>query len=309
MSAAPGPYILVPLLMTDSMLHSSTVAEPSARETVWTSGGTYVAGDERIRIITHRVYVCVKDCSGRTQPPEDDPMYWLEMRSTDRWAMFDDKVSTATQASSTLTVVIRPGEFFNALALYGLDGTHIEITVRDAPGGNVIKHYDEDLYEPFGDWYEWLFSPYRPTTKVFLRDIVPYATAEITITISASGGTVGIGLVAFGDLMSMVRAGVGGAEYGLSIEPIDYSYVREDAFGNTEIKRRYAATDLRCTVNLPKADEDYAAELLIAVRALPVAFIATATPGYDSANVFGLVSGRVVRDKPSTAEIRVKGLV
>lgn len=305
-----GPFLLVPNTIGDTELSSSTVAEPAAGETAWASGGTYVVGDERIRVETHRVYTCIKDATGRTVPPEDDPMYWLDTRATARWEMFDDQVSTQTKAATTLTVVVEPG-FSNAIALYNITGANIEITVKDATGGTVIKHYDEDLYEPFQDWYEWLFSPYKDLNKIVIRDIFPYDTMEYTITVTG-GGTVGIGMCVFGDMRPLITSGeFGGPQYGTQVKPIDYSYIKTDDYGNTKIVKRRATTDVRATVVLPTADAEYAINLIQEVLATPVAFVTIAAKGYDSANVFGLISGDLTYQSAvhSEIEINVKGLV
>lgn len=310
--SANGPYILVPTKITDAMLTSSTLAEPASGETTWVSAGTYVIGDERIRTGTHRVYTCIKDHSGRTALPEADPMYWKDTRATLRWAMFDDQVSSQTKTVTTMTVVLKPG-FTNAIALYNISGTHIAITVKDATGGTVIKTLDQDLYMPFPDWYEWLFGPYQDLQKVILRDITPYEAMEYTITVTAgSGNPVGIGLCAIGDMRPLISSlEFGGTQYGTSVQPMDFSYIKTNEYGDTQIVRRRAATDLRAQVILPQADADYALLLLQEVLATPVSFVSVDAQGYDAANVFGLVSGSLTYQSHAHAEIEinVKGLV
>jgi hypothetical protein len=307
-----GPFILVPTKITDATLSSSTIAEPAAGETAWVSAGTYVVGDERIRAGTHRVYTCVLAHNGRTALPEADPMYWLDTRATMRWAMFDSQVSSQTKTVTTMTVVIKPG-FTNAIALYNISGTHITITVKDATGGNVIKTLDQDFYAPCPDWYEWLFSPYQNLQKVILRDITPYDTMEYTITMTAGvGNPVGIGMCVIGDMRPLIASlEFGGTQYGTSVQPIDYSYIKTNEYGDTQIVRRRATTDLRAKVILPQGDADYAISLLQDVLATPVSFVSVDAQGYDAANVFGLVSGSLTYQSHahSEIEINVKGLV
>lgn len=306
-----GPFILVPVKITDAMVTSSGVAEPATGETAWVSGGNYVVGDERIRTQTHRVYTCIKDATGRTALPEADPMYWKDTRATLKWAMFDGQVSSQTTKATTLTVVIKPG-FANSIALYNLSGTHIEITVKDATGGNVIKHLDQDLYDPFPDWYEWLFSPYQELKKIVLRDITPYDDMEFTITVTAASGTVGIGMAILGDMRPLITSmDWGGAQYGAQVKPIDYSYIKTNEYGDTQIVRRRATTDLNVNVVLPHDDSEYALTLLQEVLATPVSFVTVDAHGYEAANVFGLVSGSLSYRSPAhdEIEINVKGLV
>lgn len=306
-----GPFILKPIEITDAVLISSTLAEPAAGETAWASGGSYTLGDERIRIETHRVYRCIQTHAGRSAAPESDPMYWQDISATERWKMFDEMVSSQTISTSDLTIVLQPG-MFNAVALYNLTGASVEITVKDRPGGATIYSHVDDLYEPWVDWYEWLFGPYLAKKSPVLLNILPYDTAELTITIRGGGDAArGIGMVVVGDMKPLVASGHGGARYGVSVEPIDYSYIKTDEFGNTKIVRRAATTGLEVEVLMEKNDVDYAVQLLQDVLATPVAFVTVDAAGYQAANVFGLISGRVRYAGPTqgVANISVKGLI
>ena len=297
---------------TIGSITSSTVAEPSAGETAWVSAGSYTAGDVRIRTTTHKKYMALSTHSGRTALPESDPMYWKDIGATDRWKMFDSYTSTQTATTTTMTVVFQPG-FFNAVALYNLTGASITLTVKDQPGGTTIFSYTGNLFEPFPDWYEWLFSPYADLKKLVFQDIIPYATAEVTIAVTAvSGAPVGIGMVVCGDMRGFTDgATFGGTQYGAKVEPVDYSYIKTNEYGETEIVKRKATTDLNASVIMPKENADYAVNLLQEVLAVPAAWIATDSAGYASLSVFGLGSGSVEHVGPNIAQaqITVKGLI
>ena len=179
--------VLVPIKITDAMIAANPVAEPAAGETAWVSGGTYALGDRRIRSTTHRVYECVQAHSARTALPEADSAYWLDYGPTQKYAVFDELTSTQSTAVTTLTYVIKPG-FFNAVALYGLDAATVDITVKDAPGGNVFFTQTHELSMPPLDWYDWAFGRIQPLDKLVVTGIVPYPEAELTITLSAAAG-------------------------------------------------------------------------------------------------------------------------
>lgn len=306
--------ILISIPVTAAMISAgTTVVEPAAGETAWVASAAYVLGDLRIRATTHRVYECVQAHTGRTALPEVDSAYWLDKGPTQRWAPFDWYISTAATATSTMTYVLRPGTFFNAISLYGLVGISITVTVRDTPGGTPIYTYTGFLSEPPLGWYEYLFAPLRPITKLVLTNIPIRPDAELTITLPSTGGAaVGIGMINVGDYRPLMGgAEWGGTEYGSSAEPVSYSYVKTNDDGTTVIKRRTKATGMSATVIMPQESADYALACIQEVLDVPVAWIATDAPGYAGLNVFGLGSARVSYDSVgySKVTLTVKGFI
>lgn len=302
--------ILTPLNISDAMLLAgTTVAEPAPGETSWVSGGAYVVGDLRIRSTTHKVYACVQAHSGRASLPENDAAYWLEKGPTQRWAPFDQYSSTQATSTTSMTYVLQPG-YFNAVALYGLVGESISITVKDAPGGSVIFSHSQDLTEPPSGWWEYLFLPARSISKLILSNIPIRPTAELTI--SVTGGSISVGMIAVGDYRSLVAgAEWGGTLAGASVEPVTYSYIKTEDDGTTKIVRRNSATSMRATVLLPRHLADYALSCIQEVLDVPIAWVATESSGFDGLNVFGLGSASVVYESPSIARINinVKGMI
>ncbi len=306
--------IIIPTTITAAMIGAgTTIAEPSASETAWVSGVAYAVGDVRIRA-THRKYKCaVAHTSAATPVPEDDPTRWLDIGPTDRWAPFDRYTNTRASTVTSLTYVLNPG-YVNALALYGLVGAQYSITIKDAPGGATIYSNTGFLTQDPHGWYEYLFVAQPAVDKLVLQNLPIRPTAEITITITAATGQpVGVGMIVAGDFVPLVgdTAEFGGVQYGASAEPVTYSYINTDEYGNTTIVRRHAATNMRFTVTLPRMFADAALQRLQSVLDQPVACIATTSEGYDGLNVFGLISTSPVSyDSFNTAsiDINVKGL-
>lgn len=303
--------ILIPNTITDSMLTSCTVAEPAAGETVWT-GGSYAIGARVIRPSIHRIFECVADVSGAT-PPESDATHWLDAGPTARWAALDQYVSTQTTATGSLSFVLRPG-FFDSIALYGLTGVSLHVTLKDAPGGTVV--YDSGsvlLEEDPLDWWDWAFGQSKPLTKWFVKDLALYADPELTVTVTAATGeAVGIGMLVLGTLTPMVNDSTwGGTEQGAAAAPQTFSYIKVDDYGNVSIKRRRAATDLQFKVVMPRDQADYALALVQRVLDVPCAWIATDAAGYAGLNTFGLGSGSMSYDSFGIATFSgsVKGMI
>lgn len=309
--------ILVPITITDAMIGAgTTIAEPASGETAWVSAGTYVLGDRRIRATTHRVYECVQAHTGRTALPEVDTAFWLDAGPTQRYAPFDTYTNTAATATTSITYVLSPG-YFNAISLYGLTGTQIVVSVKDAPGGTEIYRYPAtgaaSLTEPPTGWYDYMFGKRRPIQKLVLSNLPIRPTAELTITVTAAAGaTVGIGMINVGDLTPLLGdAEWGGVTGGASAEPTSYSYIKTNDDGTTTIKRRGKSTNLRATVVIPRQKADAALATVQQVLDVPVSWIATTSQGFDGLNVFGIGSCSMSYDSfgIATLQVNVKGLI
>jgi hypothetical protein len=298
----------VPIEITDAMFTSSSIAEPDAGETAWVSAAAYVLEDRRYRATTHKIYECVQAHTGRTALPEDDSAYWLEYRPTNKWAAVDNQISTQSVRAASLTMTFEPG-FFNALALYGMEGDSVDVTVKEAAGGALMRPTDTvSLVEDSPDWYEWLFSPVRQKTKVLLTEYPPSPTAEITIAIT--GATAKCGMVVIGDYRPLSSFDGFGTRTGAKAEPVDFSWIKTLEDGTTKIMRRNSATDMRAEIILKKEDADPALLSLQYVLAVPAAFVATEEEGNAGLNVFGLGTGSVTYDKAhATIGLYVKGLI
>lgn len=300
--------IINPITITDAMLTSSTLAEDST--SAWTSA-TYAVGDYCHVVATHRVYKCAVAGSS-TISPELDPTNWVDTRPTNKWAPFDIYTSTAAATVTTMTYVITPG-YFNAIALYGLTGTQYTLTVKDVSGGSTIYSSSGYLYGAPEGWYEYLFGTLRNVDKLVFTDIPPRPAAEITLTITAAASqSVGLGMMAIGDYVSLAGSGDwGGTQYGASAEPVTYSYIKYNEDGTTTIVRRHSGTNLRVTVTMPREEADAVLQSLQTVLDVPVAWIATSASGYAGLTTFGIGSGSMQYDSYGTAnlQINVKGLI
>ena len=310
-----GPFVLVPLPVTNATISSSTIAEPAAGETLWNAATNYVVGQEAILTATHRVYTNLVAGINATSPElatMGSTPRWLDTRPTDKWAAFDGQITTQSSIVTPLTFVLLPG-MFNALAFYGLEGSTITVSIKDAPGGTVVYTHTGNLQQPTSDYYDYYFGQIRPLTKLLLKNLTPYANPEVTVSITSGVGvTVKAGMIAMGNLRSLISVdGTGGTQYGAKAKPITYSYIGNDIFGNTKIIRRNKATDMDIQVEVPIEDADSALASIQDVLDVPAAWIATDVANYAGLNVFGLASGDVSYAGPnhSVITINVKGFI
>jgi len=299
--------ILMPIAITS--ISTCSIAEPDSTETEWITGGTYILGDLRIRVATHRVYQCILGHTARSALPEADPLYWKDYRPTLRWAPFDIYTTTAANsATSPMIYTLSPG-YFNAMSLYGLVGSTVTITVKDAPAGATIDSRTISLYEESAGLYEYLFSEHTQKTKIVATGFPLTPLAEVTV--SVAGVAPSMGMCNFGS-MRTIDGDWGGTQYGASVEPITYSrMVTDPTTGETSIKRGPAASGLRANVVMPIAAANYAISILQSALDIPVSCIGTDMAGYEGLNVFGLISSVVTYGGPgySNVSITVKGMI
>lgn len=245
--------VIPPLTVTDSMLVSSTAAEPGPGETAWVSGTTYALGDVRIRTQTHRKYERVVAGAGTT-PPESDLVNWIDVGPTNRWAMFDLYRNTATAVASPLTVVLTPGKRINSFGIVGIKANSVRVQLKVG----ATSYYDRTLNTLLRNtmnWTDYLFGSFKFQPSAVLFDLPPVAGATLTITISG-------GAVECGGIIFEMAVDTGRVLSGASNDGLNFSKIERDAFGNAVLvpRRTVPKVDLRLLI------KKYQVDALIALR-------------------------------------------
>lgn len=312
--------ILVPVdvVNTAGVLQSVTAAGVALAEdtnTAWASGTTYTTGQRVYSASTHRVYESLKDGNLGKDPTlaanrltaAGVGTWWYDVGPTNRTAMFDGLVSSQTSASSPLVITLTPGAF-NGFALFGIDADAIAVTVKNAPGGTVVWSLPTTTLEGSmpADYYEWAFDRYKPLTRYTASNLPAYGASEITITLTKATGAIKLGMLAIGDMRP-----IGIPQRDASVEPIDYSYVKTDAYGNTEVKKRAYATGMSITTKMDKEEAAVVLDTVQQVLGTPCVVVGSQSNTYAWMTVFGLVSGRMSpAEYPYvTLSVTVKGLI
>jgi len=309
--------VLAPITITDSMIVSVTAngqPVPEDPNPQWNGATTYEAGGRVYAASTHRVYESVKDGNFNKDPTDVSNQFnaagvttwWIDIGPTNRYSMFDALISTQTAAPGPLVVTLRPGAF-NGLAIFGLDADDLDILVVNTSTGETIYTYSAPLEGSMpADYYEYFFDPFKPQTKFIATDIEPYSTSEIRITLSKASGNALVGMIALGDLRPL-----GAPLRGASVEPVSYSYVSTDAFGNTTIRKRSSATGLAIQAKMDLEDANTVLGTVQELLDVPVVVVGSTEPGYEALTVFGLLSARLQYDDygSPTLNATVKGLI
>lgn len=291
--------VIRPVTLTDAMLIASNVGEPDTGETAWSSGSTYALDDEVYLASTHRLYRSKQAGNLNHDPSTDDGTWWLNIGGTNRWAMFDDFVSTATSTTSPLEVTIKPG-LVDALFLYGLVGEMATITMRNGLAGPVVYTRELALQAPVtGDWYAYYFEPNRQIPVFALTDLPPYLDGHITIEVESTSGSVACGLAQAGRTYNLGQT-LAGARAGIR----DYSRKVTDAdTGFVTLEQRRFAKTLDATVKIERERMSDVHLQLEELRATPAAWIADDTASIAPLAVYGFY-----RDMYLTVQYATYGL-
>ena len=249
--------IIPPITITDAQLVSSTVAEDDAP--AYAAGTTYALGDTVMS--SHRVYESAQ--SGNVGRPLLDPVWWIDLGPTKRWAPFDAAIGTYCTGASPIEIVLAPGQNTNAVVLLDLAGVDT-VRVRSAVGGTTVYDKTIDLRASriVANWYDYFFAPLDVATQAIFDGIPTSASNQITVT--CDGLAPSIGVLAVG-----LQREFGEAQYGTSIGIIDYSQKQTDTFGVTSVVERAYAKRAQVSIALPRSQVDAFVKLLASRRAKP----------------------------------------
>lgn len=232
--------VLKPLTITDAILTDSDIVEPDATfdsgATLWTAG-TYNLGDIVYKTTTHKIYEVVADPT-TTDDPEvgalADPPTWVILRSTNKYAMFDQTINVGTQSAASFSLELTPAVICDGIAAVNLvNVTDVDIVIYDGYD-NVIYSGNFEIFDNSDvvDWYEYFFSPiaYRTT---FIAFDIPGGYYDMRAVVTFNGTDVSVGELIIGNQVTL-----GIANYGTSWEYLDFSRRTRDDFGNYEITKR-----------------------------------------------------------------------
>ena len=293
--------VVKPTAITSAMLVSTDAAETY---TAWNAATAYVVGDIALRTATERLYQRL--ISGTTATaPESDTTNWLDIAPSNKWAMFDGEISTATTRTTSLTVVLKPG-YVNSLGLFGLVGSSIDVTVRDALAGAIVYTHSQTLDGTIiADWYQYFFEPVVQLAEVVLTDLPPYGDAHITVVLTGTG-TVECGICLVGTFYTL-----GETQYGASVGIIDYSRKETDAFGVTTFVRRAYSKRMSARLMLDNVQMNKVQRVLADLRATPCAWIGVDDDVYAPLIIYGFYkdfSIEVAYPTMSYCSLEVEGL-
>lgn len=272
--------IIRPTGVTEGRLTASDV--PIDDYPAWGASGNY---DEGARVI-EGIEAYESLTSGNNDTIEDglaaSPPTWLRLGFVNRWRMFRDGRDSKTRQDGGIATTVTPGQVVNGLALLGLEGLEVTVTMTDPVEGVVYERTEQITDIGVGSWYDWYFMPYSTREDFVFTDLPPYSGAAIDVAITTAdpGDTSAVGRY----VMGMVRE-LGLTVYGTSVRSLDFSKRERDGFGNLTIinRRQIDLVDYRVDVETQRVDA--VKRELNNVRNEETVFIGS--PDFGSTVVFG----------------------
>jgi len=300
--------VVKPITIDESIIDSSTIAEPDAGETVWTAG-TRLLGERFISTVKHRVYEVVADPSTTDDPVvgvDANPPTWVNVAPTNKFAMFDNVNSTQSLETTQLVVVITAGQITNSVAGFNIEGANaINVTMDDPVEGEVYNR-DVDMNDNsnVADWYYYFFAPIVNISQFALLDLPAFPDATITITVDGND-------IKFGSLILGNQIELGIANFGTSVQLLDFSRKEQDSFGNIVVTQGRTSKLVDFDVTIPKDKVNFVFNTLASITTIPSVWI-----GDDGSNDPTLVFGyyrdyqnNIDTPTITSATIQVEGLV
>lgn len=194
----------------------------------------YVVGDKVQTIVDDLVliYTCIQDGTGK---PLNDPTYWLYSSMSNRMAMFDPIKNMQSEVESPMIVTVSPNQRCDSIALDGLEGESVQITV--VSGGSTV--YDEIINintRNTINHYTYAFGKFGNRRALVRLNLPPFTNAQITITIARGAGKVKCGNVA-----TAMAQYLGATQYEAEDDVLNFSTFDRTPLGaSTLIPRRNA---------------------------------------------------------------------
>ncbi len=297
--------MLIPEVLTDAALVSTNLSENDHPE--WDGATAYNTGDQVIIAAQHNRYEAIQANTG-INPVSDAGQNWLELGATNRWKAFDQFLADPAALANQIQYELRPGSLCTAVALFGLEGSTVQLVVTDPVDGEVFNQTKALVYPgDVIDWYSYFFAGIKTDPEVLFADIPPYPDATFQIIITNTGGTAEVGQIVLGEDFEIGETRVG---TGVSVE--DYSRKERDTFGRPIIVERAYAQLVDFDFTIFTGNTRYVQRLIAARRAKPTVFYTAPDRQELGTLVYGLTGQLQINlSTPTLSEVtlEVEGLV
>lgn len=268
---------IIPADINDVTLLSSNVPEndylaydPSATYGIGNAAGddgnTVIYIDDNIHWIVRSL---TASNTGNTPTGLSTNTNWVKVSETNRWKMFDDKPTSVTTNPNTIVVSVTSVNIVDSIALLGISGAEVSIVGVDQNGAEFLNQ-TINLVSTAGiyDAYTYFFEPIVRDEDALVLNLIPYALATYTITISDMGNDVSCGTCIIGKQKDLGLS-IYGLEYGID----DYSIKDTNDFGDTIITERTFRKIMDVQSRVTKGQVTTIGNSLNKLRATPLVYV------------------------------------
>lgn len=302
--------VVKPIPVTDTSLLAAQINEPdlATGEVEWTAG-TYTTGEQRIKSSTHRVYEVVADPSTSDEPEEGllkDPPSWIDVGATNRWRMFDNKVSSQTTGAN-IDVFIENQPIITSVSGFNISGTDT-VKVQLTTGTGLLVYEKEIIMQDdsvVGGWWDYFFEPIVAQTRFIITDLPMYPNTRLIVRTYGDA-------VAFGELIIGRGQNIGTTQHGTGWQGLDFSVKERNQFGEYTVVAGLTADLLDYDIKLEKTKFGYVKGILKSLTGIPTVWIGNPNDINDGTAVFGYYRDAQINfTSPSLIDmtVQVEGLV
>lgn len=220
--------VIPPIILTSDMI-TSTIAEPSSGETLWNPATSYISPNRVYRAETHKIYESVNVTGTVDSTVPELSIYstvpkWVEVSSTNKYAMFDTLRNVKSYATTSMVVALNPTERVDALAILGMENVSNILITTSYGGVSATIVNKNNSYVVDG------ITAYYPSCITL--DIPPYYNVTITITLT------GTGTIKCGNCVIGIYENIGAIQNGITADAINFSTVERDLYGSANLIQR-----------------------------------------------------------------------
>jgi len=263
--------IIPPITITDAILLSSNVAEDDYA--AYNAGTTYALGARVILLSTHKIYESAQAANTAHNPPDyldGATPWWLEVGSTNRWAMLDGVVGSQTTNADSIEKEFDSSNQ-STLTMFNMNAVSVEIEVTDNDASEVVYSKTISLLSTSNviDAWTYAFAPFIYTRNMSIT-FPMYPDSTISIKLINTGGTAKCGELFLGNSIDM-----GKTSYGIGLGMTDYSVTNTDDFGNYTFLQRGFSKKSTFDLKIRNAQLEYIYNTFTDYRVSPVVWIGT----------------------------------
>lgn len=257
--------IIQPVGITPDVVVSTNVPDDDLEEFDYAT--VYSVGDRIVDPSTQKVWESLAD-ENEGNIPWLSPDKWGSPGVTNKWRLFDEKISTITHNPNEITYRFKVGRAIsNVVIMNVMNAFSVQVRVIDPTYGEAFNETRSLRPVPRRiGWWGWYFGRRTQRTQTIFSDLPTLPQAEIEVKILGTE-LLGVGMLLLGDHRSFGK----GVNYGARAGLTSYSRVlRDQDTGEVSLLRRPTSRRSNFTITLHDSEEEDFFRFLVEIEAVPV---------------------------------------